>query len=270
MIALKRTLENMSFKKENKGFKIGQSTTHDKDIIKKIEGLISEGEKESYGVVENFPLYLRRVNASKVFALIEIFLKIKDLPGSIVECGVFKGQSFFLFQKLLDVYCAGDSLKKLIGFDTFQGLTNLTKEDGKKDLKRDKFKGGFNAKSFEKILYKLAQLHQEDSMLPRFKRIHLVKGDVNKTLPKYIKENPGLRISLLNLDVDLYKPTLTALKYLYPKVVHGGVIILDEYAMETFPGESKAFEKFFKRENIFLKKFSFTPTPGAYFFKKEI
>ena len=254
--------------KNKKGFKIGQSTNFDKDMVTQIETLILTGEKEIYGSIENFPLYLRRVNASKVFALIEIFLKIKDLPGSIVECGVFKGQSFFLFQKLLDVYCPGDSLKKLIIFDTFQGLTSLSKEDGKKDFNRDKFKGGFNAQSFEKILFELANLHQLDSMLPRFKRIQLVKGDIIKTLPQYIKKNPGLRISLLNLDVDLYKPTLAALKYLFPKVVNGGIVILDEYAMETFPGESKAFEDFFKKNNFELKKFNFTPTPGAYFIKK--
>ena len=113
-------------------------------------------------------------------------------------------------------------------------------------------------------------MHQSDSMLPRFQRMQLIKGDVNKTLPKYIKKNPGLRISLLNLDLDLYKPTLSALKFLYPKVVNGGIVILDEYAMETFPGESKAFEDFFKRNNIQLKKFNFTPTPGAYFIKHKI
>lgn len=261
----------MSNKKINKkGFKIGQSTNFDKDIIRDLEKLISIGENENYGSIENFPLYLRRVNAAKVFALIEIFLKIKDLPGSIVECGVFKGQSFFLFQKLLDVYCPGDSLKKLIGFDTFKGLTNLSKEDGKKDINRDKFKGGFNAKNFEKNIYNLLEIHQRDSMLPRFQRLKLIKGDVSKTLPKYIKENPGLRISLLNLDLDLYKPTLDALKFLYPKVVNGGIVILDEYAMDTFPGESKAFEDFFKKNNIQLQKFSFTPTPGAFFKKTEI
>ena len=261
----------MSGKKINKkGFKIGQSTNFDKNIVKQLERLISVGENEKYGPIENFPLYIRRVNAAKVFALIEIFLKIKHLPGSIVECGVFKGQSFFLFQKLLDVYCPGDSLKKLIGFDTFRGLTSLSKEDGKKDLNRDKFKGGFNAKNFEKIFFNLLEVHQSDSMLPRFQRMQLIKGDVNKTLPKYIKKNPGLRISLLNLDLDLYKPTLSALKFLYPKVVNGGIVILDEYAMETFPGESKAFEDFFKRNNIQLKKFNFTPTPGAYFIKHKI
>ena len=72
------------------------------------------------------------------------------------------------------------------------------------------------------------------------------------------------------MDLDLYKPTLSALKFLYPKVVNGGIVILDEYAMETFPGESKAFEDFFKRNNIQLKKFNFTPTPGAYFIKHKI
>jgi hypothetical protein len=255
--------------KSKKGFKIGQSTKFDKDIIEEITEILNNNISQ-YDNIENFPLFIRRINAAKAFALIEIFLKIKDLPGSVVECGVFKGQSLFLFQKLLDVYCSGDSLKKLIGFDTFKGLSSLSREDGRRDIYRDKFKGGFDSSKFESSIYKLADIHQKDSMIPRFKRIEFVKGNIIKTLPKFIKKNPGLRISLLNLDLDLYKPTMVALKLLYPKVVNGGIVILDEYSMETFPGESKAFEDFFKGKNIKLRKFNFTPTPGAYFIKESI
>jgi len=71
--------------------------------------------------------------------------------------------------------------------------------------------------------------------------VELVKGDVRETIPDYVRSTPGLRISLLNLDVDLYEPTLIALEHLYPRVVSGGVVIVDEYAMPGFPGESRVF-----------------------------
>ena len=88
-----------------------------------------------------------------------------------------------------------------------------------------------------------------------------------QTVPRYIEENPGLRISLLHLDLDLYEPTKVALEYLYPKVVPGGAVILDEYGMEGFPGESAAFDEYFGDNRPVLKKFPFISTPGGYFIK---
>ena len=63
-----------------------------------------------------------------------------------------------------------------------------------------------------------------------------MQGDVRETIPD--KVNAGPPNFLLNLDVDLYEPTLIALEHLYPKVISGGVVIVDEYAMPGFPGES--------------------------------
>jgi hypothetical protein len=88
-----------------------------------------------------------------------------------------------------------------------------------------------------------------------------------RSVPKYVSDNPGLRISLLHLDVDVYKPTLCALQHLYPRVVSGGVVVLDEYAMEEWGGESAAFEEFFNGSPPKTQKFTWTSTPGAFFVK---
>ena len=77
-----------------------------------------------------------------------------------------------------------------------------------------------------------------------------------------------MRISLLHLDLDLYEPTKVALEYLYPKVVPGGIVLLDEYAMEGFPGESEAVEEYFKGKMPVIRKFPFISTPGGYFVKQ--
>lgn len=241
----------------------------DGDVWEKLENLIKENELSSQDVIENFMLFFRRVNFAKHLAHIEIFNKTIDLPGSIVELGVFKGASFMTFLKMCDIHCAGDTLKKVIGFDTFSGFVGIDEKDGKQNHKRDLIKGGFNAENFLPVLESAIQLEQADSFIPRFSRAELVKGDVVEVVPKYVEENPGLRISLLHLDMDLYEPTKVALEYLYPKVVPGGVVLLDEYGMTGFPGESAAFDEYFGESRPVLKKFPFISTPGGYFVKQS-
>ena len=177
--------------------KIGSSTSHDQQIWEDIDALINKSGMNMQDVVENFMLFNRRVNFAKFLTHIEIFKEIVERPGSIVECGVFKGASFLTFLKLVEVYCPGDTLKKLIGFDTFKGFPSLSEKDGASNPNRDLVEGGFNSEGFLPYLEEVVDLTQRDSMIPRFKRVELVKGDVTKTIPEYVERNPGLRISLL-------------------------------------------------------------------------
>ena len=76
------------------------TTDFDVDVWEEIVDLIRENELTSQDIIENFMLFYRRVNFAKHLAHIEIFNKTIDLPGSIVELGVFKGASFMTFLKL--------------------------------------------------------------------------------------------------------------------------------------------------------------------------
>jgi hypothetical protein len=248
--------------------RIGVGYSFDEKIWSDTLAVIEQSGADQQDIIENFMLSLRRVNFAKVLAHIEIFKKTIELPGSIVECGVFKGMSLLTFAKLVEIYCPGDTLKRVIGFDTFKGFVSLAPEDGEVDKRRGKEEGGWNSGKFRPALEKLIAITQRDSMIPRFNRIELVEGDVSKTIPAYVEKNPGLRISLLHLDLDLYEPTLAALKALYPLVVPGGVVLLDEYGMEGFPGESAAFDEYFGINRPQLIKFPFISTPGGYFIKQ--
>jgi hypothetical protein len=110
-------------------------------------------------------------------------------------------------------------------------------------------------------------IFHEDSFLPRAKRIVMTEGDIRITAQKFVDENPGLRISLLHLDVDLYEPTLAALKAFYPLVVKGGLVVFDEYGLVEWPGESKAVEEYFGADLPTLEKFPFSSLPGGFFIK---
>ena len=89
-----------------------------------------------------------------------------------------------------------------------------------------------------------------------------------ETIPVYIKENPGLRISLLYCDMDIEKPTFEALNYFYDRVVRGGIIVFDEYACNKW-SESNAVDAFLKlHPELELKSITWSRTPTAYIIKK--
>jgi hypothetical protein len=92
-----------------------------------------------------------------------------------------------------------------------------------------------------------------------YRNIELVEGDITKTVPMYVMEHPELKISLLNLDTDIYEPAVTILDHLYPRIVNGGILILDDYGV--FPGETKAVDDYFAGMDINIQKFPFRMGP---------
>jgi predicted O-methyltransferase YrrM len=92
---------------------------------------------------------------------------------------------------------------------------------------------------------------------------------VQDTLGPFLAETPGLRISLLHLDMDIYEPTKFALERLWDLVVPGGVIVMDEYATPPWAGESTAWEEFAAARGLALtiRKFPWALTPGGYVIK---
>src|SRR5260370_10695337 len=77
-------------------------------------------------------------------------------------------------------------------------------------------------------------------------KCHFVKGDVLKTLPC---EEPR-HIAILRLDTDWYESTLHELTHLYPRLSHGGVLIIDDYG--HWQGCRKAVEEFFRKRGPLL------------------
>ena len=89
----------------------------------------------------------------------------------------------------------------------------------------------------------------------KFENFSLIKGNIIKTLPKFIKNNKNLKISLLHLDLDVFDATLFSLKNLYDKIVKNGIILLDDYGIES--GATKAVDSFFakKKKDIIKLKY---------------
>lgn len=219
-------------------------------------------------ICRNFQLYTRRIFLKRFLAHYEFFRMVVDLPGDIVELGVYRGASLMSLANFLEIRNMGDRQKQVFGFDNFAGLTELTEKDGKTDEQVGKSTGGFDSSVFEEILEDAISIFDKDRFIPFKPRVKLIKGNVEETVPRFVEDNPGLRICLLHFDCDTYSPTKVGLEYLWPLVVPGGVVMFDEYGIRPWEGESRAIDEFFRGEGVKIRRLDWAPNPGGYIIKE--
>ena len=207
--------------------------------------------EKAFEYENNFYLSCDITRISKILSHYEIYKMIKEVPGEIVECGVFKGASLLRFAMFREIF-GNPFSKKIIGFDTFGKFPETNFQDDKKA--RNKFIDSAGEDSISK-----EQLFQILNQKNLNRHLNLIGGDIIKTVPEFVKTNPELKISLLNLDTDIYEPAVSILENLYPKITKGGILMLDDYG--THPGETKAVDEYFQNKNIEIKKFPFAMTP---------
>lgn len=247
------------------------SSRHEPERLQRelLEKLFDSSELTTFEMFRNFPVFTPRYNIARFLTHYELFKKVVEVPGVIVDLGVFRGASTFTWAKLCEIFCPTDIRKTIFGFDTFAGFPEISAEDGQENPEQDVVKGGYyGGASVENDLSIAQEAMNQDRHLRHKNRIEFVKGDVMQTIPQFVKaKGHGLRIAMLNLDLDLYEPTKVALEYFVPLMAPGGVIILDEYAIDTFGGETKAVDEYFigrfgKRPLI--KKFTWHSNPSGY------
>ncbi|WP_208999402.1 TylF/MycF/NovP-related O-methyltransferase [Roseibium sediminis] len=189
---------------------------------------------------------------NKALAQYELYKKIVDLPGDILELGVFKGLSLLRFASFRN--CLEDqSSRKIIGFDTF-GYFPTEKLTTSEDL-------DFIHSYVASAGVGLSVEELEDVLRGKnFLNVDLVKGNVFETIPTYLEDNPATRIALLHLDMDVLEPTAFALEHLYDRVVSGGVIIFDDY--QAVAGATIAIDRFIADKGLQLKKLSHYRVPA--------
>ena len=163
------------------------------------------------------------------------------IPGSIVECGVWRGGSMMLIAAALLEY--GDTSRDLYLYDTFEGMPPPSNVDC--DYAARPATARLNAEENSKVqsgVWAIANLSEVKRNMESVgyppERIHYVCGKVESTIPKYVPE----QIALLRLDTDWYESTFHELVHLYPKVAAGAPVIIDDYGY--WQGARKAVDEF--------------------------
>jgi hypothetical protein len=206
--------------------------------------------KKQWDYENGFYLTSHITRIAKMLAHYELYKSIIDLPGHIVECGVFKGASLIRFATFRELY-ENPFSRKIIGFDAFGKFPEYEDIDDKKFIEKfvEEAGDGIPIVELKEILSNKA-----------FTNYELVQGDILKTIPKYISDHHELKIALLHIDVDVYHPTLVILQNLYDKVVKNGLIIFDDFG--TVAGETKAIDEFFKDKNVAIEKLAISHVPS--------
>jgi hypothetical protein len=240
----------------------------DEAYYAKLQQLIGKYPHDIRHYLDLFSVYTNRRSFIRQLAHYELFKLTIDLPGHYVDFGVYFGKSYFTWHKFLEIFTPTATHKKVIGFDTFMGFPNLAPDDGPSDFTIQKGPGGLSSASFLEEFLDLLDLHNQDAVLP-VGRGTIIQGDVCKTFPQWLEQNPEARFCLCNLDMDIYEPTAVVLEACWDRIVPGGVLILDEYATSKWPGETKAWDDFAANRglSISLKRFSYANAPGAYLIK---
>lgn len=184
-----------------------------------------------------------KIGPSGVLANIDAvdYITRHKIPGAIVECGVWRGGSVMAMQlRLLE---HGDTGRDCFLFDTYAGMTEPTEHDVKLGEHAGKKFEASQKDTHNEWCY--ASLEDVQSNIGRTgypsNKCHFIKGDILKT----IHETDISEIALLRLDTDWYESTQAEMEFLYPKVVKGGVVILDDYGV--WDGARRAVDEYFAK-----------------------
>lgn len=181
---------------------------------------------------------------------LELYKFILDVPGDVLEFGVFKGASLvrlLTFRDLLE----NSNCRKVYGFDVFGKFPrDLKLETDQIFVEKFENEGGIGIKKDN-----LDDLLQKKG----FKNYDLIEGNILETLDLFLTKNPNIEISLLHIDVDVYEPTKVILDNLWSHVVKFGVVMFDDY--QIVEGASKAINEFVQDKNVVLKKLPYYKAP---------
>ena len=176
------------------------------------------------------------------------YLVESQIPGDIVECGIWKGGSSMIAALALQSF--GETDRRLWLYDTYEGMP----EPGEKDVR---VSDGFVAKQHWSVLkpddshkwiyssLEEVQTNMYSTGYPK-ENILFIKGKVEDTIPDRI---PGV-IALLRLDTDWYESTYHELRHLFPQVSKHGVLVIDDYGW--WKGSREATDRYITENNLQL------------------
>lgn len=195
-------------------------------------------------------LYIGQDNLARHLTFYELYKKTLGLRGNCCDVGTWKGSSFLFIAKLIKIF-EPYSKTKIYGFDWFKGQ--------KPTIKDNKYFKGMYKSSF-------SQLSSNIKKLKLGKYAFIKKMNIVTEFDKYLKKNPWLEFKYAFVDCGSSDVLETALKNIWPRIVHNGVLVLDHAGMEDTPQESRIVKRFIGNNKI--EQLSFSGHPSAYVIKK--
>lgn len=184
--------------------------------------------------------------------MVEFALKTGP-QGDVAECGCWTGHSSYIISKILREHGFKGEFHI---FDSFEGGLS---DKGPKD-RNERYAQSPDEIQREKMIFASTE-EQVRETLAGFDFVRLYNGWIPTRFPE-VKDRSFF---FVHLDVDLYQPTMDSLKFFYPRLAPGGIIVVDDYGYTQFPGASRAVDEFL-RENT--HRMFYEPPLGSCFIIK--
>lgn len=201
-------------------------------------------------LIHHFTCFTGYVNLARYLFFYELYKQTIGLCGHIADIGTWKGASFFFFVKMVKLF-EPYSQTMVHGFDWFKGMEP---EQGQDNMA---FQGTYAA-DYETVL-KLLEVQR----LADIGHVH--KLDLVTELEGFFADNRHMRFKLVFLDCGTRRVLESCLAHFWPRIVPGGVLILDHYNNASSPAESEALERCVGQ--IEIKQMPFVRQPTAYVVK---
>lgn len=174
------------------------------------------------------------------------YLDRAGVAGDVVECGVWRGGSMMAIAKMFSRL--GESDRELHLFDTFAGMSEPTEMDVA--VTGESADHLLATESIEDAtsVWCVSGLGEVKSNMAKTdypaNKIHYHVGKVEETVPGDAPD----KIALLRLDTDWYESTRHEMEHLFPRLVDGGVLIIDDYG--HWEGARKAVDEYLEKHSI--------------------
>lgn len=205
--------------------------------------------------LQNFARYVPRQSLTRFLVKYELFKLILNTQGSIFEVGVLAGGSLFSWAQCSAIFEHLNYQRKIVGFDVFGKQVVPNNDDRQGSSMEQYFSDEMMLDSLRDIEDSIA-LFDKNRFFGDERKIFLVEGFAEETIPAYLKQQPETVISLLYLDVNLYEPTKAALQHCLPRMPKGSLIVFDELNDRGMPGETKAVIDTVGLSNLRIQRFS--------------
>jgi len=173
----------------------------------------------------------------RFYNLMQFFAFTQNVPGAIAEAGCYKGLSTYLLAHALLREHPHFTGKDFYVLDSFEGLSEPTPEDLTPSSQI--------SPRAQAHLY-CASLEQVRDALSEFHQTTFIQG----WIPESLTSLPDQAYRFVHVDLDLYSPILESLRYFYPRLSPGGILVVDDYGYLDFPGARMAVEEYCEENKI--------------------
>ena len=100
------------------------------DRRNELSGLVRNSPIPDSELMMNIGLFLTPQNLSRILFMDHLYRMILEVQGVILEFGCRWGQNLNLFNSLRGIYEPFNRLRRVVGFDSFTGLSSVSDVDG--------------------------------------------------------------------------------------------------------------------------------------------